>query len=84
MRVLRVSVRQGVRQERNENPKQNGKAKRKGATSKIKRKSKVSCGSLRNRNHIWEVRSKALIPEMTKKPFKALLHRKADERRRFS
>lgn len=50
---------------------------------KINRKSKTSRGSLRNRNCIWEVRSKASTPEMTKKPLKAFLHRKAAKIRRF-
>lgn len=46
---------------------------------KINRKSKTSRGSLRNRNCIWEVRSKASSPEMISKPLKAFLHRKADK-----
>ena len=45
---------------------------------KINRKGKICCGGNIPRNYIWEVRSKASTPEMTKKPFKAFLHRKAD------
>lgn len=47
--------------------------------SKNTRKSKTTHGSGSRRDCIWEVRSKASTPEMTKKPFKALLHRKADK-----
>ena len=50
---------------------------------KINGKSKSSCGGIDPRNYIWEVRSKASMPEMTRKPLKAFLHRKAAEIRRF-
>ena len=51
--------------------------------SKNTRKSKTTHGSDCRRDCIWEVRSKASTPEMTKKPFKAFLHRKADKVLRF-
>ena len=46
--------------------------------SKNTRKGKTPHGSAGRRDHIWEVRSKASTPQMTNKPFKALLHREAD------
>ena len=82
-RVLRVIVRQGVLHERNENPTRKTTTGRKGTTTRINKRGGTSCGGIDPRNHIWEVRSKASTPEITKKPFKALLHRKADKVRRF-
>ena len=84
MRVLRVSVRQGGRQERNENPTRKTTTGRKGTTARVNRKGGICCGGNIPRNYIWEVRSKASTPEMTKKPFKAFLHRKAADFRRYS
>lgn len=75
-------VRQGVLHERNENPKRKTTTWRKGATSRINKRGKISRGGMNPRNHIWEVRSKASTPEMTNKPLKAFLHRKADKVRR--
>lgn len=46
---------------------------------KINKKGKTNRGGNIPRNYIWEVRSKASTPEMTKKPAKAFLHRKADK-----
>ena len=78
-----MSVRQGVRQERNENPTRKTTTGRKGTTTGINKRGGTSCGGIDPRNHIWEVRSKASMPEMTKKPFKAFLHRKAAQVLRF-
>ena len=71
-------LRQGVIHERNENPSRKFPTGRKGETSRVTRKSGNKHGSAGRRDHIWEVRSKASTPQMTNKPFKALLHREAD------
>lgn len=51
--------------------------------SKNTRKSRTTHGSTSRRDYILEVRSKASPPQKTEKPFKAFLHRKADEVLRF-
>lgn len=78
-----MSERQGVRHERNENPRRQCAAGRKGKAGKIKRKSRIDPSGGSRRNDFRIVISKALNPVRQKSRLKSLLHRKAADLRRF-
>lgn len=73
-----MSERQGVRHERNENPRRQCAARRKGTTGKIKRKSRINPSGGSRRNDFRIVISRALNQGRQTSFLKSLLHRKAD------